>query len=101
VDNVNDSTPEKPDGNSRDAALRRLRKDRSDLHEQVIAGEMTPHGAMVDAGFRKRMVSFPAVDIEAARRVIEREFGLDGFCIHRDRTLPSASTYDSESATTR
>jgi len=33
-------------GTTRDYALRRLRKDRPDLHERVIAGELTPHAAV-------------------------------------------------------
>jgi hypothetical protein len=56
VDNINSSSPEeteRPSGTSREAALRRLRKDRPDLHERVIARELTPHAAMVEAGFRK------------------------------------------------
>jgi hypothetical protein len=40
-------------GNSRTYALRRLAKDRPDLHAQCLAGEMTANAAMVQAGFRK------------------------------------------------
>lgn len=54
VDIVNISTSSRPTGNSHDAALRRLRKDRPDLHKRVIDGEISAHGAMVEAGFRKR-----------------------------------------------
>ena len=42
-----------PEGNSRDKAIRRLRKDAPELHERVLAGELSPHRAMVQAGFRK------------------------------------------------
>jgi hypothetical protein len=49
VDNVN----VRPMGNSRDAALRRLGKDRPDLHKRVLAQELSAHAAMVEAGFRK------------------------------------------------
>lgn len=52
VDNVNNNI--RPTGNTKDAALRRLRKDRADLHEKVIAGEISAHAAMIDAGFRKK-----------------------------------------------
>jgi hypothetical protein len=38
VDNVNEVS-HRPDGNSRASALRRLRKDRPDLHARVLAGE--------------------------------------------------------------
>jgi hypothetical protein len=34
-----------PSGTSVEAALRRLRKFRTDLHERVLAGELTPHAA--------------------------------------------------------
>jgi hypothetical protein len=40
-DDVKDCPELAPTGNSVKAALRRLRKDRSDLHEQVLAGELT------------------------------------------------------------
>lgn len=37
----------------------KLRKDRPDLHAQVLAGELSPHAAMVEAGFRKRTITVP------------------------------------------
>ncbi len=48
VDNVN----VRPAGNSESAALRRLRKDRADLHAEVLAGNLKAHAAMVQAGSR-------------------------------------------------
>jgi hypothetical protein len=50
VDNIN-SLDSRPTGTSEQAAIRWLRKDRPDLLEKVVAGEMTAHGAMVEAGF--------------------------------------------------
>ena len=44
----------RPAGNSRAAFLRRLRKDRPDIHGRVLAGELSPYAGMVEAGFRKR-----------------------------------------------
>jgi len=41
-------------GTSASYALRRLAKDRPDLHAQCLAGAMTPHAAMLQAGWRKR-----------------------------------------------
>ena len=41
----------RPEGNSRDKALRRLRDHRPDLHARVLAGELSPHRAMIE-GFR-------------------------------------------------
>lgn len=58
VDNIHgDSTsaaPTRPTGTSRQAALRRLRKDAPELLAQVIAGVKSAHAAMVEAGFRRR-----------------------------------------------
>lgn len=66
VDNINDL--KKPDGTSRDAALRRLRKhsdpesddyreDVAGLYRQVLQGEKSCHRAMIEAGFRKQATS--------------------------------------------
>jgi hypothetical protein len=32
----------------------RLRRDRPDLHTRVLAGEISAHAGMIEAGFRKR-----------------------------------------------
>ena len=53
VDNVNEVAVSRPDGNARQYALRKLRKDAPKLHKKVLAGELSPHRAMVMAGFRK------------------------------------------------
>jgi hypothetical protein len=45
-----------PTGNSVSYALRRLRKQRPDLYEQVKAGEQTANEAMVEAGFREKQI---------------------------------------------
>ncbi len=44
-------------GNGRAYALRRLRdpiKGRPDIHARVLAGELSPHAGMLEAGFRRR-----------------------------------------------
>jgi hypothetical protein len=43
----------RPTGTSAAYALRRLRKDRPDIHARVLAGKLTAHGGMLAAGFRK------------------------------------------------
>jgi hypothetical protein len=50
----------RPWGNSAAAALRRLDKDRPDLHKRVLAGEMSANAAMVEASFRKKPKRKPA-----------------------------------------
>lgn len=53
VSNIHNSKTERPAGTTRDAGLRRLRKDRPDLHKEVIEGDKSVNKAMVEAGFRK------------------------------------------------
>jgi hypothetical protein len=61
-----------PAGNTESAALRRLRKDRSDLHARVLAGAMSAHAAMIDAGFRPRTFSVRADDPRSAARSLHK-----------------------------
>jgi hypothetical protein len=49
----------RPEGNSAEKAIRRLRKDRPDLHADVIEGRKSPHAAMVEAGFRPKTGTVP------------------------------------------
>lgn len=62
-----------PRGNSESGALRRLRKDAPELHAEVLAGHMSAHRAMVQAGFRKKTITLP-VDPEAFAKSIARYF---------------------------
>ena len=49
-------------GTSRADTLRRLRKDRPDLHARVLAGELSAHAAAIEAGFRHRTLTVPIDD---------------------------------------
>jgi hypothetical protein len=64
-------------GTTRDYALSRLRRERPDLHQRVLAGELSPHAAMVEAGFRRRSFTVPD-DPERAAEALVRRFGEDG-----------------------
>jgi hypothetical protein len=44
----------RPTGNSAAAALRRLERARPDILDRVLAGELSAHAGMIEAGFRKR-----------------------------------------------
>ena len=55
----------KPTGTTAQYALRRLRKARPDLLARVEAGELSPHGAMIQAGFRKKTITVSTGDILA------------------------------------
>lgn len=63
-----------PSGTSREAGLRRLRKDRPDLHAEVLAGRLSTHKAMVRAGFRRDTVTVPVDKPENAARVLRKRF---------------------------
>lgn len=56
-----------PQGNARDRALRKLRSDAPELHAEVLAGNLTAHGAMVKAGFRLRTLTVQPNPAAAAR----------------------------------
>lgn len=72
--NVN--TEQRPVGNSADQALRKLRADAPSLHGRVLAGELSPHAAMVEAGFRRKSITVP-LDPERAAATLARHFDPD------------------------
>jgi hypothetical protein len=41
--------------------LKRLKRDRPDLAEKVVRGELSAHAAAIEAGFRKRLTPFETV----------------------------------------
>ncbi len=49
--------------------LRRLKRDRPDLAEKVVSGEMSANAAAVEAGFRKKSITVP-LEVEAAARCL-------------------------------
>jgi hypothetical protein len=59
----------RPDGNSAEAALRRLSRHRPDLLARVVAKELSPHAAMIQAGFRTRTITIPLDPKVMARRI--------------------------------
>lgn len=73
IDNI--QLDKAPSGTSESAALRRLRKDRPDLHARVLDGELSANAAAVEAGFRKRTITVrtddPAKIAATLRRNLE------------------------------
>lgn len=61
-----------PSGTSREAGLRRLRKDAPELHAEVLAGRLSAHAAMVRAGFRRKTVSVPVDRPEAVAKTLRK-----------------------------
>lgn len=74
VDNIHVG---RPDGTSKSAALRRLRKERPDLHAQVLANELSAHGAAVKAGFRPKTFTVRADDPEKIAATLRRQLPED------------------------
>lgn len=75
VNNVHGFTAaQRPQGNSAERALRALRDHAPALHAEVLAGRVSPHGAMVAAGLRRRTLTIPCDDPAAAARSIRRHF---------------------------
>jgi len=70
VDNVNSTR--RPDGNSRQHALRRLRTSRPDLHALVLDKKLSPHAAMIEAGYRVKSMTIPADPTHAAQYLKHR-----------------------------
>jgi hypothetical protein len=62
----------RPEGTSEAKALRRLRKDRPDLHERVLAGELKAHAAMIEAGFRPRTATIRLDDPASTERTLRK-----------------------------
>jgi hypothetical protein len=46
--------------------VRRLKRDRPDLYQQVIDGTLTPNAAAIQAGFRRKVVKVRADDVDRA-----------------------------------
>lgn len=63
----------KPSGTSRQAGIRRLRKERRDLLQRVLDREMTVHEAMVEAGFRKKQITALA-EVESVVKKLKSTF---------------------------
>jgi hypothetical protein len=66
-----------PTGTSQSAALRRLRNNKPELHARVLAGELSPHAAMVQAGYRPRTITIRADDAESIVRTLRRQLDPD------------------------
>ena len=60
-----------PRGNSVKYSLRRLRETRADLHQKVLAGELSVNQAMIAAGFRKKSICITKDIGKTARAIRE------------------------------
>lgn len=65
-------TPTPQRGTDPEYAIRRLKRDRPDLAEQVLAGEISPHRAAIAAGFRKKTITVAIDDPERIAATLRR-----------------------------
>lgn len=77
LDNIQEVANAAPAGTSREAGLRRLRKDRPDLHAEVLAGAISTHAAMIKAGFRRRSMTVPVDKPENTAKALRRNLEPD------------------------
>lgn len=76
TDLYNIQVTQAPTGTSKERSLRKLRTDAPELHRQVLDGQLSPHAAMIEAGFRRKTITVP-VDVERAAVTLSRHFSYD------------------------
>jgi hypothetical protein len=69
LSNIQDKAPT---GTTRAAALRKLRADAPELHAEVLAGRLTAHAAMVQAGFRRPTFTVRGDDPQSTARTLRK-----------------------------
>jgi hypothetical protein len=57
--------------------VRRLKRDRPDLYQQVIDGTLTPNAAAIQAGFRRKVVQVRADDVDRAVTKLLEHYTVD------------------------
>lgn len=67
----------RPTGTSKEYALRKLRKDAPELHTEVLAGRLSAHAAMVQAGFRPKTFTVRAESAEDVAATLRRRLPPD------------------------
>ena len=58
-------------------AVRRLKRDRPDLYQQVLDGTLTPNAAAIQAGFRRKVVQVRADDVDRAVTKLLEHYTVD------------------------
>lgn len=71
ITNDNIMTNAAEQGTSATYGLRRLNRQRPDLHQRVLNDELSPHAAMLEAGFREKRISIPIDPKRAATSILK------------------------------
>jgi hypothetical protein len=74
-----------PEHGTQREALRRLRSQAPALHARVLAGELSPNAAMIEAGFRHPTINVPLDDMSRLAGTLRRR--LDSTQLAELRTL--------------
>lgn len=64
-------------GNRTTYLVRRLERDHPELHAKVVAGELSPHRAAVEAGWRPRQVTLNVSDVDKLEAGLRRHVAPD------------------------
>jgi hypothetical protein len=73
----------RPTGTSAAAALRRLERHRPDILNRVLAGELSPHAGMLEAGFRKRVVRRKRTVLDRVMALLPKLSPTERAMVHR------------------
>lgn len=76
ISSVDEDKPAR--GDTTDYTVRRLAKQRPDIHAKLLAGELSPNAAAIEAGFRKTKFQLPT-DPSAAGRYLAQRVDQDWF----------------------
>ena len=75
-DNIIGDLRTAPNGTSSQQACLRLSRQAPEIHARVLAGELSPHAAMIQAGFRRKTITVPC-DPDLAVKALLRHFDRD------------------------
>lgn len=70
VDNIHSDYATRPSGTSSQRSSLRLSRQAPELHSRVLSGELSPHAAMIQAGFRKKTMTLPC-DVESLGKPLQ------------------------------
>jgi hypothetical protein len=60
-------------GTAKSYAMRRLKKDKPNIYKRVVAGEISAHAGMIEAGFRKKKISC-TYDVPSIIKMLKNKF---------------------------
>lgn len=73
LDNNVTEVKERVTGNSRAYSIDRVKRDAPQFADAVLAGKMSPHAALVEAGIRRKTWTAPC-DVDELAKAIERRY---------------------------